>query len=73
MKKALKILVIPALLLLGGAAAATAQGACLSGGEIQQAIQSGQILPLEDILARNGLSRSNLVGQFADCLVNRLA
>lgn len=37
--------------------------ACLSGHEIQQAVASGQILPLSEILARAGVSRGSKVLQ----------
>lgn len=41
------------LMMLGGSSAALA--ACLSNGEIQQAVGSGQILPLNQVVAMSGL------------------
>ncbi len=68
MKKPLTILALFAVVLpLAGGAPAYAQSACLSGSEIQQAVSSGRIAPLEDVLARNGLTRNDVVGSIKVC------
>lgn len=68
MKTWKKLLPLFVVVLLGSTAMSSAQaGACLSAVEIQNAISSGQILPLDQILARAGLSKSDLVGRFSVC------
>lgn len=64
MKQISKWLIVPAiaLALLGGLPVA-AQAACLSGGEIQAAVSSGQILPLPEILSRAGIGGGSKVLQ----------
>jgi hypothetical protein len=52
-----------AALLLAGTIASPAFAACLSGGDIQQAIGSGQIRPLADILVQAGIGRDSKVLQ----------
>lgn len=68
MKKTLTILafIAAALPVLGGGPV-NAQDACLSGAEIQQAVSSGRIMPLEDVLSSNGLTRNDVVGSIKVC------
>lgn len=64
MKNLFKSMIVPALaLLLLGSTSAVAQAACLSGGEIQQAVAGGRILPLNEILARAGVGSGSTVLQ----------
>lgn len=60
----LKSMIFPVIgLLLLGASPAAAQSGCLSGSQIQQAVSSGQILPLNQILARAGIGGGSKVLQ----------
>lgn len=64
MKKILKTMAVPAVaLLIFAGVPVSAQAACLSGGQIQQAVSSGQILSLNQILARAGVGSGSKVLQ----------
>lgn len=68
MKNILKIaqISVASLLLLSGASLAQS-GGCLSAADIQNAVSSGQILSLDQIVSSAGLSKSEVVGRFKVC------
>lgn len=46
---------------------ANAQGACLSSQQIQSAVASGSILPLNEILARSGIPPNTVLSPVRVC------
>lgn len=57
-------MIVPiAALMFAGVGPALPQSGCLSGSQIQQAVSGGQILPLNEILARAGIGGGSKILQ----------
>lgn len=68
MKNVLKTIAAPVLaLMLIASTGAAAQSACLSGGQIQQAVAGGEILSLNEIISTAGLAGSTVLQPINVC------